>query len=232
MPPAEVDREYWTMYLDGSKMKKGADTGVVFVSPLGVRMRYTVRLHFHASNNVADYEALVNGLRIATELSIQWLEVHDNSQLVIDQVMKASSCHSDRMAVYLRVVRRLENKFDGLELNYISRKLNEATYALTKMASRRELVPTEIFASDQHKPSIHFEEPEQLGNKPLTPGLGAGQSSASPDLLASGSGDGRSFANPDPPSMGSGAGRLSYPPDPEVMELDEEPMAEPAPPTD
>ena len=50
------------MYIDGSLMKKGASTGMVFISPLGVRMRYMVRLHFPSSNNVVEYEALINGL--------------------------------------------------------------------------------------------------------------------------------------------------------------------------
>ena len=75
MPPAVVDQEYWTKYFDGSLMKKGAGIGLVFVSPLGVRMRYMVCLHFPSSNNVAEYEALINGLRIAIELGIRRLNV-------------------------------------------------------------------------------------------------------------------------------------------------------------
>ena len=67
------------MYFDESLMKKGAGTGLVFVSPLRVRMRYMVRIHFPSSNNVAEYEALVNGLRIAIELGILWLDVRDDS---------------------------------------------------------------------------------------------------------------------------------------------------------
>ena len=62
MPSAVVDQEYWTMYFDRSLMKKGASAGLVYVSPLKVRMRYMVRLHFPSSNNVAEYEALINGL--------------------------------------------------------------------------------------------------------------------------------------------------------------------------
>ena len=58
------------MYFDGSLMKNGAGTGIVFISPLGVRMRYMVRLHFPSSNIVAEYEALVNGLCIAIELGM------------------------------------------------------------------------------------------------------------------------------------------------------------------
>ena len=59
------------MYFNGSLMKKGASAGLIFVSPLGVHMRYMVRLHFPSSNNVAKYEALINGLRITIELGIR-----------------------------------------------------------------------------------------------------------------------------------------------------------------
>ena len=53
MPPAVIDQEYCMMYFDGSLMKKGAGIGLVFMSPLGVRMRYMVCLHFPSSNNMA-----------------------------------------------------------------------------------------------------------------------------------------------------------------------------------
>jgi ribonuclease HI len=50
------------MYFDGSLMKTGVGTGLLFISPLGVHILYIIRLHFPASNNVAEYEALVMGL--------------------------------------------------------------------------------------------------------------------------------------------------------------------------
>jgi ribonuclease HI len=58
------------MYFDGSLMKTGAGAGLLFISPLGKHLRYVLRLHFPASNDVAEYEALVNGLRIAIELGV------------------------------------------------------------------------------------------------------------------------------------------------------------------
>ena len=67
------------MYFDGSLMKKGAGVGLVFVSPLGVRMRYMVHLHFPSSNNVAEYKALINGLCVAIELGIRRLDVRGDS---------------------------------------------------------------------------------------------------------------------------------------------------------
>ena len=67
----------------------------------------------------------------------------------------------------------MEDKFDGLKLNRILRWLNEAADTLAKMASSREPVPTGIFASNLHKPSVRYREPEQTGNKLLVLGSGA-----------------------------------------------------------
>jgi ribonuclease HI len=58
------------MYFNESMTKIGAGAGLLFISPLGFHMRYVIRLHFAASNNVAEYEALVNGLRIAIKLGV------------------------------------------------------------------------------------------------------------------------------------------------------------------
>jgi hypothetical protein len=99
--------------------------------------------------------------------------------------MKESSYHNSKMVVYCQEVHKLEDKFDGLELNHIPRWLNEAADELAKMASDREPVLASVFASDQHKPSVRYEELEQVGNEPPTSGSGAG---ASNKPLASGLG--------------------------------------------
>ena len=92
------------MYFDGSVMKTGAGAGLLFVSPLGEHMRYVVRLHFPASNNMAEYEALISGLRIAIELGIKRLDVRGDSQLITDQVMKEASCQDEKMEAYCNAV--------------------------------------------------------------------------------------------------------------------------------
>jgi ribonuclease HI len=101
-PPAPIEHETWMMYFDGSVMKEGAVVSLVFISPLGVRMEYMVRLHFPASNNVAEYEALINGFRIAVELGIRHLEIRGDSQLVVDQVMKDKKCVDLKMVTSAR----------------------------------------------------------------------------------------------------------------------------------
>ena len=77
--PTQVQAEHWTMYFDGSLMKTGARAGLLFISPLGVQMRYVIRIHFVASNNVTDYEVLVNGLRIAIKLKVRRLDIRGDS---------------------------------------------------------------------------------------------------------------------------------------------------------
>ena len=70
--------------------------------------------------------------------------------------MKESNCHDPKMEAYYKLVRRLEDKFDGLELNHIARKFNEAADELAKMASARASVPPNIFARDLHRPSVDY----------------------------------------------------------------------------
>jgi ribonuclease HI len=138
-------------------MKEGAGVGLVFISPLGVHMEYMVRLHFSASNNVAKYEALINGLRIAVELGIKCLEIRGDSELVVDQVMKDKNCVDPKMAAYCQVVRDLEGKFHSLELHHVLHDYNKAADVLAKATSSRSLVPHGFFTSDQHQPSVRAE---------------------------------------------------------------------------
>jgi ribonuclease HI len=146
LPPPQIQAECWTQYFDGSVMKTGAGAGLLFVSPLGEHMRYAVRLHFPASNNMAEYEALLCGLKIAIETGIKCLNVRGDSQLVIDQVMKNASYHDDKMEAYCKAMRALEDKFYDIELNHVPRRCNEEVDELAKIASGRITVPPNVFA--------------------------------------------------------------------------------------
>ena len=110
------------MYVDGAHNLDSAGVGILFISPRGEQPKYVLQLLFKATNNAAEYEALLSGLRIAIDLGVKCLDVRCDSQLVIDQVMKESSCHDPKMGAYCKAVRHLEDKFDGLELNHVPRK--------------------------------------------------------------------------------------------------------------
>jgi ribonuclease HI len=90
---------------------------------------------------MAEYEALLCGIRIAIETGIKRLDVRGDSQLVIEQVMKNASCHDDKMEAYCKAVRALEDKFYDIELNHVPRRYNEEADELAKIASGRITVP-------------------------------------------------------------------------------------------
>ena len=85
LPTLDVTHEYWMMYFDESVMALGSGVGVVLIFPDGSRLRYAICLHFLASNNIMEYEALINGLRITVELGTTRLYVHGDSELVVDE---------------------------------------------------------------------------------------------------------------------------------------------------
>jgi ribonuclease HI len=154
---ALIQPELWTMFFDGSLMKTGAGAGLLFISPLGKHIR---------SNNVAEYEALVNGLRIAIELGVRCLDARGDSQLAIDQVMKNSHCRDPKMEAYCDEVRRLEDKFYGLELNHVAQRYNETADELAKIASGRRFPRTSSSETCINPPSRPTTRPSPRRPRP------------------------------------------------------------------
>ena len=104
-PKSAEDLEHWMMYFDGSLRISGAGAGVVLISPKKERFKYVLQIHFPASHNVAEYEALVHGLCLAVSLHIKRLMAYGDSMLVINQVMKDWTCQDENMAAYYQEVR-------------------------------------------------------------------------------------------------------------------------------
>ena len=71
------------MHFDGSKMKSGLGAGIVLTSPKGDKLSYVLKINFAASNNVAEYEALVHGIRLAKEIGIRRILCYSDSDLVV-----------------------------------------------------------------------------------------------------------------------------------------------------
>jgi ribonuclease HI len=77
------DANYWRMHFDGSKMIHGLGVGIVLTSPKNDQLRYVLQIHFVASNNVAEYEALVQGLKVSKDIGIHRIMCFADSYLVI-----------------------------------------------------------------------------------------------------------------------------------------------------
>jgi ribonuclease HI len=76
------------MYFDGALNLEGAGAGVLIISPQGEQLKYVLQIHYKASNNSAECEALIHGLRIAVFLGIKRLLAFGNSKVVMEQVNK------------------------------------------------------------------------------------------------------------------------------------------------
>ena len=106
------------MYFDGALSLQGA--GVLLVAPTGEHLKYIVQIHFpqeRSTNNTAEYEGLLAGLRIAVDLGIRKLIVRGDSQLVVKQVNK--DYQGPLLEAYVDEVRKLEECFDGLQAEHV-----------------------------------------------------------------------------------------------------------------
>nr|GEW32955.1 reverse transcriptase domain-containing protein [Tanacetum cinerariifolium] len=106
-PAAETQQELWTLFTDGSSCVDGSDAGPILTNPEGIEFTYALRFQFAASNNEAEYEALITGLRIAARIGVKDVHVSVNSKLVANQVLGTYVAKEDNMVKYLEIVKSL-----------------------------------------------------------------------------------------------------------------------------
>jgi ribonuclease HI len=104
------------MTFDRALNSQRAGAGFILTSLTGDRFRHAIHLNFRATNNIAKYEGLPSGLRAAVALGVKRLIVKGDSELVANQVHKDYKCSNPELAKYLTDVRKLERKFDGVEI--------------------------------------------------------------------------------------------------------------------
>ena len=101
------------MHFDGSKMRSGLGAGNVLTSPKGDKLSYVLQIHFAASNNVAEYEALVHGIRLAREIGIRHILCYGDSDLVVQQCTGNWDAKDANMESYKFLVQQLCGSFEG-----------------------------------------------------------------------------------------------------------------------
>jgi ribonuclease HI len=133
---------------------------VVLIDPNRDRVKYMVHREFKATNNMAEYEALIFGLSAALSRGIRQLLVKGDSQLIIKQVRGECSCNEPRLATYLLHVRKLEKDFTALKLQHVPRADNLAADELSKRASTWAPAPEGVFERRLLRP---IAQPAELG---------------------------------------------------------------------
>jgi ribonuclease HI len=127
--------QIWSLYFDGSKSKEGAGAGCVIIDLAGNKTLIACRLEFECTNNTAEYEALLQGLRKALDMNIQNLTVFGDSEIVVRQVRDSIHCLSPHLKSYQSEVWNLMNKFSAFNLNSIPRLNNSKADLLANVAS-------------------------------------------------------------------------------------------------
>ena len=131
---SEDDLPIWKLSVDGASNAQGSGAGLILTSPEGIDIEYALRFGFHASNNEAEYEAVIAGLNLAHSLEVYQLEVYSDSQLVVRQIEDTYEAKSETMGLYLQKVRDLLKKFRVVQVKYIPRAKNSRADALAKLA--------------------------------------------------------------------------------------------------
>ncbi|KAK3024617.1 hypothetical protein RJ639_043945 [Escallonia herrerae] len=125
----------WNLYVDGSSALSSSGAGLILISPEGFTIKYALRFGFQASNNEAEYEALLAAIRLAHALKVDSLSVHSDSQLVVNHVLGDYKARDERMAQYLNLVKTLAVKFQHFIIRQIPRDQNTQADTLSRLAS-------------------------------------------------------------------------------------------------
>ena len=174
MTPAEkaqimIDLPIWKLSIDGASNTQGSGACLILTSPKGIGIEYALRFGFQASNNEAEYEAVIACLYLAYSLEVDQLEVCSDSQLVVRQIEDTYEAKSGRMILYLQKVRDLLKKFVLVQVRHVPRAENSRADALEKLATALQedlsrSTPVEYLA----EPSIDLCDVEvaQVGSEP------------------------------------------------------------------
>ena len=109
---------------------------------------------FPCTNNAAEYEALLHGLRMAKEMNLSRVKCFGHSDLVAQQVSGTWDSKDPLMAAYRREVDIVAGHFKGYQVDHVDRRKNEAADALSRLGSQRKLVPPNVFLDVLHNPSV------------------------------------------------------------------------------
>ncbi|GLU14098.1 hypothetical protein SLE2022_306870 [Rubroshorea leprosula] len=131
----------WVLYVDGAANIEGSGAGAVLLGPYGFKSEHALRFKFQTTNNAAEYEALIYGIKLAFELKVQTIQVFSDSQLVVGQVNGSCDIRDPQLSRYVSVVNRLKSTFVLFQIDKIPRADNHRADELSKLASSQDINP-------------------------------------------------------------------------------------------
>jgi len=115
----------WKMFFDGASSKEGVGVRVVFISPTQEIISLSYKLEFETTNNVAEYEALVLGFRVAKDMRIEELSVFGDVELIVHQVKNLYQTKHPKLRTYINKVWDLADSFFlAFNISFVPREGN------------------------------------------------------------------------------------------------------------
>jgi ribonuclease HI len=155
------------VFCDGSCGTFGAGAAAVLIAPSKVRTCYAVKLDFSCTNNIAEYETLLLGLRKLKAMGIRRAVLETDSQVISGHIDKGCKARDPKLDKYLDTVRRLEASFEGFSVKNIPREENEHADLLAKSAAQGLPLPSEVFFETIKAPSVELLERAVLNISPI-----------------------------------------------------------------
>ncbi|XP_023872625.1 uncharacterized protein LOC111985209 [Quercus suber] len=145
----------WKMFVDSASSYTGAGARVVVITPKGIRLEHSFRLCFKASNNEAEYEAFLAGLRTVSSLGAREVEIYSDSRLVVNQVQGSFEARDPRMKAYLGRVKQAMSSFNTIKVFQVPQTQNRHADSLAMLASSvAEEIPRLIKVELVSEPSV------------------------------------------------------------------------------
>ena len=153
----------WEVYVDGASNQKGSGVGLILMSPEKIVIEKALRLNSSATNNEAEYEALLVGMTMVQRMGGKSIKLFSDSRLVVGQVRGEFEAKDERMQGYLSQVKCLQLKFDSFDLLHVPRSGNAHVDSLAMLAtSSAQDFPRVILIGDLYKPTKTRGETAQI----------------------------------------------------------------------
>ena len=167
-----VELSPWTLFFDGSSCKQGSGIGIIIILPRGASFEYDFPLKTMATNNQAEYEAMLKGLQLLQEIKAEVIEIFGDSQLVSNQLLGIYECKDDILKEYFERCRQLLDDCSIVSIKHVPKAQNEEANRLAQSASGYrqiyDIFVSEIIVDDWRKEIIDYlKDPSQKVSRKL-----------------------------------------------------------------
>ncbi|XP_047342837.1 uncharacterized protein LOC124946320 [Impatiens glandulifera] len=134
-----VTSDTWTLIFDGASSKYGYGIEILLLDTMGAYNSIYIKLEYSVTNNEAEYEACLLGLKIAYEREATRLDLISNSNLVISQVNKTRQVRGENLKPYRTCLLQFLDKFDHVSFVHVPRSQNRFSDSLVTLAAMTQI---------------------------------------------------------------------------------------------